>query len=688
MTRIEDPRLHSRQTRRPRPGRFLLLVVLGYLMMGVLLTLPTILKLHTRILGMVGVENLPQTIWLYAQLKLHLAAVWTQGEGHGFLVCLADGFRAALCYPRDVVMANGLDFIFNPLLEAGFGFPAYYNLKAILILALNGLGAYLLAARLAGNRPAALAAGALFMVNPYFLYCLSVGRMMEATAFWIPLCLWQGHLFWNDGWWRSAILAGLFLGLAASSYWFYGYFLLIFAAAFLLAAVGRAWKEKGGLGGKAERSSPWAITSAGSGRLLLGWILGMLVALVVVLPLASPYLELVFNGERIPGLIPSEPSGRAGDRPSVEAMQLVTDSCNLDYLVRKSPIGSPYDLPSRGVIPLSLVLISLIPILIFAGRPRFWLAMTAIFLVLPLGPYLKHQGQLLMIRGEPVPLPYLLLYRELPLFDKLFWPSQALVFTSLLLAILAGMGLARILALCRGNLLQQWSLVILVVMAVMLEVAGRGAFPISSSPLVVPEFYTGLIRARGGGVIDLPANLYLAARRDGDPNPNFYYDFDRKLVNFAQVFHQQPTLWGQSRVLDPKERMLDNPRYLDSNRFLASMLSLEAEDSISGDGFGKDDPTPAVVVRLKPFNQKDLDEVTGRGFRYLVLHERFCSHHSRAGYYQFDPAYGKAYFDAALISLEKALGHPASHGVELTWEQSGWAQYRKVPSRVVVFSLP
>ena len=91
-----------------------------------------------------------------------------------------------------------------------------------------------------------------------------------------------------------------------------------------------------------------------------------------------------------------------------------------------------------GYVPLAL-----------AGYPlwskrqieAFWSANGLIFFVLSLGPYLHVAG-----RETPIPLPYLALYHFLPLFRIARGVSRFDVMVMLSLALLAALGLQRLVA--------------------------------------------------------------------------------------------------------------------------------------------------------------------------------------------------------------------------------------------------
>jgi len=630
-------------------------LLLAYLGVAILVTWPLILHLRTHLAGLLGVENLGHTLWLYWQKKqfmFELAGKLWSDPSRNLFDRLGELIHGYLNFPFVISMSNGFDFWLNLPLEWWAGNPSYYNLKLLVIIALNGVGGYLLICHLTRDRAAAFLGGLFFAANPYTLYCLSVGRMMEAILFWMPLYVRELFLLAEEPGLARGVRAGLWLGLASLTYWFYGHFLLIFTIAFCIyhAFTGRPFR----LGARA-----WAFLGV-----------AMVVAFLVVLPDAMPYLSAQFHGQRLPGMVRPDPATNPSPRQEMQAF--VIDSANLDYLWRRQPVENSMWLPSRNRLGVTIGILALVPLFFLRRWNYFWVALAMLTWLMPMGPFLKWGGDLVGIGGQLIPLPYLFFYRYLPLFYKLIWPGQAMA--------LALLGLATLAALNFSGLCSQYlagrpakfqagvraGLVVLLALIMLLEMFVQNHWPLALSPLVPPSIYTGATQAIGG-VVELPANRYPLLLKDRF-NRDFYWDNDFKLVNYYQTFHHGLALWGRCRDLAGADQWMFDPSQLGRNSFLTYLASR----GFSADSF---------------FEPDDRVWLRSHGIRLVVVHEKFACHSGERGAYNYSLVQGAANFEAINRSLTRVLGPPVYQGSETSWDTPGMGAFELHTYRVVAYRI-
>lgn len=109
------------------------------------------------------------------------------------------------------------------------------NVAALVAATLNGVASAAAARRLGADRPGELAAAALGGLSHFAFIEMVNGRIEQ--AFWAPVALYLAELVAPD---RRPLRAGVWLGLAAAVYWFYGYFLLLVTLGWLAGVRSRA----------------------------------------------------------------------------------------------------------------------------------------------------------------------------------------------------------------------------------------------------------------------------------------------------------------------------------------------------------------------------------------------------------------------------------------------------------------
>ncbi|NDD31009.1 MAG: hypothetical protein EB084_22370 [Proteobacteria bacterium] len=609
-----------------------------FLVAAVAWTWPLARHLDAQVLGYAGFENTEQTLWLYAEWKAYVAAAARDILGaHPWQPSRwLELAWTVLSFSAKISMANGIDFALTWPLERLFGFPAYYNVKCMLVMATNATAAYVLA-RALGARPwAAWVAGEIFAFNPFTFYQLETGRVIETILFPMPLYalfLWKA---WHDddrgGLW--AVGAGLCCGLATLLYWFNGHFLMAYTALFLVYHLAVA---------------PTRASVSALGRLLVV----PLVALAMVMPAATPYCTLMARGERIPGEVREDPGTSPIERERY-LRQLLNWSCDVDYGWRTPArheeegqrFDPPWQLPSINTFDGVLTLAGLLALFFVPAGRRFWVVAFGFLYLLPLGPMLKSQGVRLEVLGHYISLPYVWMANHLPLFDRLFFPTQCIGLWAMSVGVVVGLALSRV---AERRLGVACALGVAVVAGSALNMTVRSQVPLPVTPVVVPATYRAPVEAgKVDGFIYLPVNLKYWAG-DASFNREFYVEPDLKHIDFHIAMHGRKSLWGRNQYLAGKDAWMFQPETALANSFLHWLIGIDQRDDA--------------------FTVLDLRQVREAGLRYLVVSERLCSHTPSQGDYLNDFEKGAARFDEICKRLTERCGKPVEAFSETTWEK-------------------
>lgn len=156
-----------------------------------------------------------------------------------------------------------------PWLWADVNPVVVYNVLLLAGIVLSGLGMFVLARHLTGDLDAALVSAVVFTLVPYRIEHFM--HLELQWTVWMPLALWATHRTFEDGSVRLGLLTGLLLWLQVISCVYYGAYLgVIVAALAILLMLAQPRLARG------------AIVPLG---------LGAIVAAVLTLPYAMPYIE-------------------------------------------------------------------------------------------------------------------------------------------------------------------------------------------------------------------------------------------------------------------------------------------------------------------------------------------------------------------------------------------------------------
>lgn len=423
--------------------RWSLGVLLALLTITLLMSHPLALHLTTAVPGWVWNDN-AEYVWKLWWLK---HTILDQGRSPFWV--------PHIFYPFGYSLANS-ELSFSQTLPAlaitlAFGSAAAYNILALSSFVLTGFAAYLWLTWLTHDRWAGLLAGILFAYVPYRYHMLG-GQLPLLGTQWMPLVFLYLERTLRCRHLREAALLGLFYGLNALASWYYAAIVGLLAILYALA-----------------RAHPWR-ESLTDHRLWACALVALTTALGLIGPAAWPYLQTQTAGGLTHPLSETDQWSASLTDYLVPSMfhplwgpwvaVYLTPTTELwrafEFVLAWGFVASllalygwrwgPRPLTRTLVITAGLaVLFSLGTTLHLHGRP--------LRMPVPLAVARAFNDGLTTLCGRgcydigrpdavPVPLPSLLLYLLVPPFRGLRVWSRFGVVADLMVAALAGLGLA------------------------------------------------------------------------------------------------------------------------------------------------------------------------------------------------------------------------------------------------------
>jgi hypothetical protein len=376
------------------------LLILVYLALALVITWPLALHMHDGLLGTPTMDQV-DTAWLRLA-----SARWLTGQDPGIF--------APLGYPLPAVVPNWMDHLLGAPLALLLPWPLADNLFWLGLIAANGLAGHALGRAVGGSDGAGLLCGLGFALCEPVLREINASHAPQALVLWSPLfLLFLLRTLGAEGRARDGVMAGLFLGLSAATYWYQGLFLAVLAAPVTVHGLLQARRE-GALAGCGRR--------LGLGASLALLLCGPLLAASLV---AAPELAGV-QGDALRGV----PDGHGSSVPAVHAWAFLHGS-GLDWIWRSEPIAMASR--SSPVLLLAAAAGSL-----SGARPRWpwWLA-AGLGAALLMGPFLQWAGEPVQLGEWLVPLPGYLLAQSSELLARLHWPQRWALLVPLALLPLA-----------------------------------------------------------------------------------------------------------------------------------------------------------------------------------------------------------------------------------------------------------
>ena len=512
---------------------------------------------------------------------------------------------------KDIFAHTGNNFVDAVLawpVQALLPYPGYQPVWVLVLLAVNGLTFWPLARHLFGKRSwATLLSTGLWTIHPFVLFECMTGRLTQAMLWWLPLAVLgfvrTGEPLGPGGRWNQfkwPLLMGVMTGLCAWTYWFLGYFVVLGFA--WMGAVTLARPPEG------RRRSD----------LLAGWAASAAACVIVVLPGI-----LAMRGAADTGAVPGLHDASAGlfDLPRQLGNNV---SQTLHGLVLMERHGQPQLTTWTWLLGLPLLLA-------FARNRLLWLGLAGTIVAFAIGPVWPGAD------GESTRMfHYLLAYRLVPFFDRLWFPYRMVVVAFLGLCVAAGTAMSRLQDSRFGRHAGLVALVVLGLAAV--EQNRHLALPLVSRDLAPPKVMHALGEV-GGGLIELPVGL---AR-----------------VSIAwQPVHEQPTFGGMAE----NARLFWPPGFDKrlSNRFIRFLKGATID--------------PAQERTFKP---SDVLRFKAEGFRWVVLDRHLvdANLHNTPMWRKLDDSKEARLQAPFLVQdyLAAELGPPvAVEGEVVVWDLQGW----------------
>ena len=446
------------------------------------------------------------------------------------------GFTNLFFYPsgKDVFAHTGLNLVDAALsvpFQWVFG-PTLYQPLFIIVLQLgNALSMRALAADVFSDRRTVVVSTLLWMTNPFVLYELTDGRPTQAFLWFIPTAFLFLRRSARQPGWGNAVGLGVSVAMAGWSYWFNGYFLVLLLVPLAAFELRDASDRRGALA---------------------RWTVGALICLMLVAP-AIWGMAAAYRAGAVPG---GAAAGGIFDAPAGIGEGGLTAYRGIWRLESGS---APQLLQPAWGIPLLLALLWRGGVL---ARAR-WAAMLAVGLVIAVGP--------ILVSGDPPVLwsPYMVFYRVLPFFNRLWFPYRVLGVALVPACLLIGAWAARF----------RW----LPSMVLGLSLAGQAfvaVWPLSWHAAAAPPLLTSL-RKEGGAVIFMP----FKAQHDG-----VMWQTEFALPTFGGMGETAPAFWPP----DFRPRL--------SNGFIRALRG-----------------AVMVPVRAVPFAPQERAAIASTGFRWVVL---------------------------------------------------------------------
>ena len=437
---------------------------------------------------------------------------------------------------------------------------AAYNAGLLIQWTLCGVGMYALAWRVTRSMAGAWAAGICYQSMPHLMGQAYNGISETIAAGWLPLALLAIRALFHNPTGRNALIAGFTLGLTALANWYYG----LFAGMGLIGlSIRSIWRTR-------ARLPSIVIPRA-------------LVFLTTTLVVVGPAFWLFSSSMTTDDAVVTR------DPQFVWATLVLHNMTDLVSFFRPGKHYSPDLKALFGEDLLVIVYLGhalLWPALFgfgFALRRKMmsWAGLGAAYFVLCLGPFLFVAGDYLQAFGGWIPLPFLALFKWIPMFSRISHAYRFSVGVTLVLCML----LAWTIRSLESRNVSAFSVAIMISGLRVLECfyASPAHFPLPTAKVDVSPVVASL---DGGAVLDLPVGRPVLARSQ---------------YSMAQLFHGQPSPYGLNDPL---------PESLQSNRFLRFLVEMEFS-------------TTATLPAQMPWFDLQMGRAAAmdNGLRWVVLHK-------------------------------------------------------------------
>lgn len=454
---------------------------------------------------------------------------------------------------------------FNVLLtlpvNLAWGPVAAYNVGIFFNFWLAGVGAGALGERVSGSRLGGVVAGLAFLTTPQLLGQAYNGISETLAVGWLPLALVALDRLVERPTAGRGAAAGLAMAVATLFNWYYGLFGVIFALAFA---------ARGALAAR-----------RGTGPRLRAFVGPAALAAVTFAALvAAPFHTFATTMSAEDALV-------TRDEAFVWKTLVLHNMTDLEALLHPGRFYSPdlhavfgEDLIVVVYLGYALLVPAAVALVGRAGPARFWAALAGLFLLFSLGPFLYAGGDYVRVAGGWLPLPFLALFKWLPMFSRISHAYRFVVGVSLALSVLAALSV-------RVARQRAWDVPLYVGAVLVLRLVETTAFSSAVFPLPTTEVSppAALARLDDGAVLDLPVGVPILAR-------------SRFLLE--QLVHRRPVPYGLNEP---------TPKLLVHNHYTRYLLELERS-------------TVALLPERRPFLDLELGRaaLVDAGLRWIVVH--------------------------------------------------------------------
>ncbi len=538
-----------------------ILIVVGMVafFIALCLTWPVVLSPQSILVGHPGNDTWNH-VWGYWWVKEEiLSGHWpTQADGLAFP-------RGGTLYFIDTIQV-WLSFPISVL----FGVVAAFNSIMIGEIMLAGIGAWLLAYKVTSDAWSSFAALFLFEMSAHLLGQTYNGISETVCAGWFPLTLWALLRLMERPSIGRAVSLGILGSVCVLTSWYYGLFSIIGALIILIwSGWNRSWLYQW-----SSITKQLLVSIGVAGTIIIGPVLSFRSSLSAENAIVTRDPEFV-------------------ERSLLN--HNITDVTAF-FQLSKTPIPDLQALYGEElmiIIYLGWLGIVLAGIGMWNERRkdewRVWIWFAGIFFVFCLGPYLHMGGEYFVVDGKRIPLPFLVLYKAFPIFDRISHPFRFVVGVNLAIAILASQGF-RILLRRRSDMVKMVFISVFpLVLWCELSIFSPATLPVPHASAAISTAYSEMrTDPVEGAVLDLPLSL-----------PNL----ERAVYVWNQSVHERPIPWGLN---DPM------PGPLRRNMLTQLLLKIEGTHAHT---------LPAQIPYLDLVISSRV--LSRQGYRYVVVHESF-----------------------------------------------------------------
>lgn len=536
-----------------------IVVVVVAFLLSIALTWPVGLSLQSTLVGHPGNDTWNH-VWGYWWVSEELLSGRWPTEANG------------LAFPRGgtLYFIDTIQVLISLPISLVFGPAAAFNCIMLGELALAGVGAWLLAYKVTSDVWASFAALFLFEMSAHLMGQSYNGISETVCAGWFPMTLWALIRMMERPSVKRALLLGVLGAMCVLTSWYYGLFSILGS---LLILGWYFWKRS--------------------------WLYNMKVVIKHVL------ISAVVAGTVVLGPVLSFRSSLSAENAIVTRDPEFVERSLLNHNI--TDVQAFFQLSKTPIPDLRMLYGEELMIIIYLGwvglclagfgiwkerrkeEWKLWAIFGLIFFVFCLGPYLHVGGEYLLWNGKRIPLPFLVLYKAFPIFDRISHPFRFVVGVNLAIAMLASQGLRVVFRK------KHFAMKVLVLTSLPLLIwteltqFSPATLPIPHAKAEVSQAYYDMrTDPVEGAVLDLPLSL-----------PNL----ERAIYVWNQSVHERPIPWGLN---DPM------PTPLRRNLLTQTLLRIEATHART---------LPALLPQLDLVVSSRV--LSRQGYRYIVVHESF-----------------------------------------------------------------